>query len=110
MAFYPKRWKNVIEWAKQYFRVYIACKSGFPNNLVGLQEAKDLLLKALALHQSQGLGDVEPGNMLILSTSRIDFNAYAGYEIGKDMTMLVSFSSSSQPGSISNQLLLPGLC
>ena len=66
MAFYPKHWKNVLEWAKQYFRVYIVYDNGFPNNIVGLREAKDLIYKASALYLSQGRGIVESGNIFII--------------------------------------------
>jgi hypothetical protein len=52
MAFYPKHWKQVIEYAKQTFRVYLACNNGFPSNIVGIREAKDLLQKSLVLYRS----------------------------------------------------------
>ena len=81
LSSYPPQWQEVICYAKQSFRAYVAGKNGFPDALTGVQEARECLEDALAVHLDDG-GIVEPGQM-----------------IDRDMIMLVSLSVSVPPNA-----------
>ncbi|KAF9786188.1 hypothetical protein BJ322DRAFT_1020281 [Thelephora terrestris] len=68
---YPSQWQDVINYAKRSFRAYVAGENGFPDPLTGVEEARECLDDALAVHLEDG-GVVEPG-----------------HEINKEMIMLV---------------------
>jgi len=40
-------WRQVLESAKEKFRVFLTTDNGFPSRELGLQEAKDCLMEAL---------------------------------------------------------------
>ena len=60
LSSYPPQWQEVIGYAKQSFRAYIAGTNGFPDTLTGVKEARECLDEALAVHLEDG-GIVEPG-------------------------------------------------
>ena len=62
LSSYPSEWQEVICYAKQSFRAYIAGKNGFPDALTGVAEARECLDDALAVHLDDG-GIVEPGKL-----------------------------------------------
>ena len=57
---YPPQWQEVIGYAKLSFRAYVAGTNGFPDSLSGVEEARECLDDALAVHLEGG-GAVEPG-------------------------------------------------
>ena len=59
---YPPQWQEVITYAKQSFRAYIAGQNGFPDPLDGVKEARECLDNALAAHLEDA-GVVEPGKL-----------------------------------------------
>ena len=59
---YPPQWQEVIGYAKRSFRAYIAGKNGFPDAVTGVQEAREYLEEALAVHLENG-STVEPGKL-----------------------------------------------
>ncbi|KAF9780419.1 hypothetical protein BJ322DRAFT_1220931 [Thelephora terrestris] len=63
LSTYPPQWQEVICYAKQSFRAYVAGKNGFPDALTGVQEARECLDDALAVHLDDG-GVVEPGQTI----------------------------------------------
>jgi len=56
---YPPQWQEVISHAKQTFRAYVAGQDGFPDAVKGVEEAREYLEDALAVH-CEGGGTVEP--------------------------------------------------
>lgn len=56
---YPDKWQEVISHAKLTFRAYIAGQDGFPDAVKGVEEARECLEDALAVHLEEG-GIVEP--------------------------------------------------
>lgn len=62
LSSYPLQWQEVIAYAKQSFRAYVAGKDGFPDALTGVREARECLDDALAVHLEDG-GVVEPGQL-----------------------------------------------
>lgn len=59
---YPSCWQEVINYAKQTFRAYIAGQDGFPDGVRGMEEARECLDDALAVYLEDG-GRVEPGTL-----------------------------------------------
>ena len=55
---YPPQWQEVISHAKQTFRAYVAGQDGFPDAVKGVEEAREYLEDALAVH-CEGGGTVE---------------------------------------------------
>ena len=62
LSSYPPQWQEVINYAKRSFRAYIAGTNGFPDALTGVEEARECLDDALAVHLEDG-GSVEPGKL-----------------------------------------------
>ena len=62
LSSYPPQWQEVIGYAKRSFRAYIARTNGFPDALTGVEEARECLDDALAVHLEDG-GIVEPGKL-----------------------------------------------
>jgi hypothetical protein len=62
LSSYPPEWQDVICYAKQSFRSYIAGTDGFPDAITGVKEAREYLDDALAVHLEGG-GIVEPGKL-----------------------------------------------
>lgn len=56
---HPEQWQQVISHAKRTFRAYIAGQDGFPDAVQGVEEARECLEDALAVHLEEG-GTVEP--------------------------------------------------
>ena len=47
IKFYPPRWRDLLERAKEFFRSFLCNVDGFPSREVGLREAKDCINEAL---------------------------------------------------------------
>jgi hypothetical protein len=47
LKFYPHIWRDVLEHAKEKFRLFLTSVNAFPTRILGLQEAKDCLTEAL---------------------------------------------------------------
>lgn len=60
LSSYPKRWQEIICYAKRMFRAYIAGTNGFPDAVTGVREAREYLEESLAIH-IEGGGTVETG-------------------------------------------------
>lgn len=57
---YPGQWRSVLEDAKARNRCTTTIETGFPTRRVGLKQAEDCLVEAMASHKAEG-GVVEAG-------------------------------------------------
>lgn len=60
LQFYPSQWSDVLENAKQRYRLYLATVNAFPHRKKDRQQATFSLMEAIAAHENEG-GMVEPG-------------------------------------------------
>ena len=72
LKFYPPRWHDLLEHAKELFRCFLSNVNGFPSHEVGLQEAKDCINEALEEFSEAGKeiesSSYELKNIFFLST------------------------------------------
>jgi hypothetical protein len=92
LSSYPPHWQEVISYAKLSFRSHVAGTDGFPDALTGVEQAKECLEDALAVHLEER-GVVEPGKSST-SIQHTPSNPFVGYVINQEMVMLVSRHSS----------------
>ena len=84
---YPAQWREVISYVKQSFRAYIAGQYGFPHSMKGVDETRQCLEDALAVHIK---GGVQLNQVSWTDISVHYLTIPTGHEINKDMIMLVS--------------------
>jgi hypothetical protein len=84
-------WRQVLEGAKEKFRVFLTTDNGFPSREVGLQEARDCLMEALEDFRKLGK-KVEKGTYAIIYPHLLLLISNSGCykEYKDDMAVLVS--------------------